>query len=347
MKRKSEVPLITGFVFFILLFIFAEAFTKGIANGISNCFKIIIPSLFPFLIASSVAGYGNISATAKKYIEPLTQKLFRLPAESITAILLGLFGGYLSGAKAIESMHSNGILTKSQSKRALCFCINAGMGFAVNAVGNGLLFSRKAGRVLLFSLCVSSILTGIISGFFVDKTEEAAKIKPKIRLPFSSVIVKSVKDSTLAMLYACGFVVMFSGICEIFSVNINNEIIRTVLTCVFEVTGGCIEIVGKTSLAVIAFVCAFGGICVHMQIFSMLQSLEISMLEFYAFRLLHSGLAYIICSITLIFYPVEMPVFLSFSQNVEMISFSVPATVSLFFLCVLLILDLDNSREIC
>lgn len=336
--------MITGIGFFVLLFIFSEKFLEGLNSGLIICVKIVIPSVFPFLIASSLAGCGEIPKKLRKILNPITRFFFRLPAESITAIILGMFGGYLSGAKAVQSLQSNGSLNKSQANRLMLFCINAGAGFSVNAVGNAMLCSREAGKVLLCSLCISALLTGVLSIFLPE--ENIKNDKHKINAPpFSAAFVNGVTSASQSMLAACGFVALFSGIGAVSDSYVKNETVRLILSCLLEVTKGCADITGTASLPVIASVCAFGGICVHLQIFSMVRDINIP--QFYVFRIIHAVIACIVCKISLYFHPIESAVFLTFSENAAAFSFSAPAAISLLFLSFLLIFDLDNSKKIC
>lgn len=347
MKKKSYAATAAGIALFVMLFVFSEQFMRGISSGLMNCAKIVIPSLFPFMIAASLAGSGALPKPFKMIFEPVTQFLFRLPAESLPAIILGQLGGYLSGAKAADSLYSNGILSKSQANRLLLFSVNAGMGFSVNAVGNALLDSREAGKVILAAMCISSLIIGIMSRFLPDDNDNRKNIIAKKNIPFSSAVVSSVSSGAYAMLATCAFVAVFSGIGAVTDEYIKSETVKTIISCLLEVTQGCIGIAGKASLPVMAAVCAFGGICVHMQIFSLSQSMDLKLTKFYLFRALHSILAYASCKIILYFHPVEKQVFMSFSENAAAVSFSVPAAISLLFLCALLILDLDNSKKIC
>lgn len=344
MKKNNYVAMVTGLIFFVMLFIFSEKFINGINSGLITCVRIVIPSVFPFLIASSLTGYGALPKPLKKFLDPITRFLFRLPADTVPAIILGQLGGYLAGVKAAESLQKNGIVSKSQAERLTLFCINAGMGFSVNAVGNAMLCSREAGKILLASLCISSLITGFISKFIPCNETDEKKTYQKQNTPFSDAVVNSVTSASHTMLAACGFVALFSGLCAVTDSLIGNETAKTAVTCLLEVTKGCIDLTGKTSLPVIALVCAFGGLCIHLQIFSMRR---INILRFYLFRIIHSVLAYVTCRIIVYFNPVDSPVFLSFTENAAPFSFSVPAAISLVFLSFLLILDLDNNRKIC
>lgn len=345
MKNKTFIFL-SGIVAFTVLFLFPQEFASGFSAGLSNCANVVIPSLFPFLAASSLAGSGEMPKCIKKIAEPLTRRLYRLPCDCLPAIILGQVGGYLSGVKAADSLYSSGIISRSQARRLLLFCINSGMGFSVNAVGNALLNSRESGKILLLSLCISSLFIGFFIRFLPDDPAEKKLTNPQ-KISFSRAVVNSVSSSSSAMLVCCGFVCFFSGAIAVITAAVGNPTASLTLSCLLEVTSGCASAAGNVSLPVIAAVCAFGGICVHMQIFSLSEAFGVSIPIFYLFRIFHSVSAFAVCKIILFFFPVDIQTSLSVTADFEMWSFSAPAAISLLFLCSLLILDLDNTKKLC
>lgn len=346
MKKIKSPAALAGTALFVFLFFFAQEFAEGLRLGLENCAKTVIPSLFPFLIAASLAGSGTLPEKAKKILNPITDRLFRLPADTLPVIILAQLGGYLSGAKAAESLCRSGYITKSQAQRLMLFSVNAGMGFSVNALGGVMLGSREAGRVIFASLCISSLITGFFTRFLPDEKGETNKIAPKSE-SLSATTVKSVSSSAAAMLTACAFIIFFSGLLSVICSRVQSENIRLFLACILEVTNGCMRAAGKISLPMLAAVCAFSGICVHLQVFALTESLGMKYGVFFLFRILHALLAFAVCSAALYFFPIDEQVFLSFSENAALWSFSAPASVSLLFLSALLILDLDNKAEIC
>lgn len=344
MKKNGFLPLAAGFLLFAVLFLFTQPFSEGFANGLQSCARIVIPSMFPFLVSSSLAGSGHLPDRLKRIFEPITQLLFRLPADCLPAIIIGQLGGYLSGAKAADSLCQSGIISPSQGSRLMLFSVNAGMGFAVNAVGSMMLGSRQLGRILLFSLCVSSLITGFFCRFIPEK--ENITVPRKKVIPFSTALVNSITSGTNAMLAACGFICIFSGIMSVIGSYIPDKTILSFVSCLLEITNGCIIAADSFSVPFIAAFCAFGGICVHLQIFAVTKSFSVSILKFCLFRILHAVLAYAICAVFLHFFPVEQQVFLSVSENAALWSFSAPSAVSLLFLSALLILDLDNTCKL-
>lgn len=346
LKANGFIALCAGAFSFIFLLIFWSEFSFGLNIGLTSCAKTVIPSLFPFLIAASLTSRGELPEKAKKFLNPITQKLFCLPSECLPAIILSQIGGYLSGAKAADELCRSGAISKTQAERLLLFGVNSGVGFSVNAVGIIMLGSRKAGMILFVSLCISSIITGFFTRFLPQEELKTHKL-PVPPPPLSEALVESVSSSAQAMLAACAFVTAFSGITSVLDSLIENENVKLIIACLLEVTNGCISTAGKVSLPSLAAVCAFGGICVHMQVFAVAKSTDIRKSVFYFFRILHSALAFTVCRVLLSFFPIEAPVFLSFSQNVQLWSFSAPASVSLLLLSALLILDLDNNKKIC
>ncbi len=337
--------MLAGILFFAVLFMFTDEFASGIIAGLSNCSKAVIPSLFPFMVAASLTGSGDIPERIKNFLNPITQFLFGLPSECFFAIVIGQLGGYLSGAKSAQTLYKSGRLTQSQAKKLLLFSINAGIGFTVNAIGSVMLRSRESGRILFISLTVSSLILGLVARR-LPCTQSALNSINIIDVPLSESIVKSVTSAAESTLYACAFVTVFSGICAVANSLIHNETVKIFISLLLEVTNGCFLAAGKISLPIIAAACAFGGICVHLQVFSVANDIKISIPLFYGFRVMHSALAYIICRILLHFFPIEQSVFLSLTPNAAVWSFSAPASVSLLFLSALLILDLDNKERI-
>ncbi len=345
MKSKENTAAFAGSAMFIFLLVFSGEFKEGFAYGLKNCAEIVIPSLFPFLIAASLAGSGELPPKANRFISAITQFLFRQPAESIFAVILGQLGGYLSGAKAAQSLCSSGKISVGQAEKLMLFCINPGIGFAVNALGSIMLSSRSSGRIIFASICISAFICGIISRFLPCKadTETNQKI---IQPSFSAAVVSSVSSGSLSILTVCAFVCLFSGLTSVIEAHLTNENIRLTVICLLEITNGCIYASKEMSLPFISAICAFGGLCVHMQIFSVTENFRIRPSLFYAFRVLHAVLSFTVCSLILWLFPAEQQVLLNITPEAALWSFSAPASVSLLFLSALLILDLDNKYKI-
>ena len=343
MKNRGYGVVSAGIFMFVFLLVFAEEFRAGFLTGLRNCSQTVIPSLFPFLIASSLSGSGNLPRFLLKPVSFFTKLLFRLPAESIFAIVLGQFGGYLSGAKSASALCDSGRISESQAEKLMFFCINPGIGFAINAVGSVMLSSRNSGRIIFVAICISSLLCGFFAKFLPCKTGEK-RINNIKSVPFSAAVVNSVSSGTFSVFSACAFVCLFSGFTAVIEACIPNENIKTLAVCFLEITNGCFLATKEMSLPFLSAMCAFGGICVHMQIFASADNFRINLPLFYAFRILHAFLAFAVCKLLIGLFPCDVQAMVNVTPQAALWSFSAPASISLLFLSALLILDLDYDR---
>lgn len=344
MKKGSALTAIAGAVIFIVTFRYTQAFSEGIITGLKNCATVIIPSLFPFMVAASFMGFAEIPKGLKRFVDPVTRLVFGQPSECVAAVFSGLFGGYPSGVKSAYSLWSGGRIGEENAKRLVLFCVNSGAGFCVNAVGGAMLGSEKAGGVILFSMCLAAVITGVFSRR--KAPPERLTVIPEYR-GFSEMFVESVASASRGIITVCAYTALLSGVISVISKMGFGENTVAAVACLLEVTSGCVEIAGKVPIPVIAAVCAFGGLCVHMQIFSIAGELKPKISEFYFFRMVHALLSGGICALMLKMFPIAEETALSLSENASAWSFSAPAAISLVFLASLLILELDKEKKIC
>lgn len=343
MSERKNVVSVMGVALFLVLFFYPADFMRGAATGLKNSASIIIPSLFPSMVAASLMAEGKMPQFLKRYIEPLTQRFFGQPADCITAVFAGLFGGYPSGARAAAALCDNGVISENCAKRLMLFCVNAGTGFCVNALGISLLCSKRAGVIIFASLIVSAIVTGL----FTKAENESSITVPVPEKSVSAAFVSSVASGASGIITVCAFSVLFSGLISVISKAATDSRLVIVIACLLEITSGCASAAGKIPLPLICAACAFGGVCVHLQIFAVSGEHKPDVLKFYVFRLIHAVLAGAICQMLISIFPVAVTTSLQISQNAQVYSFSLPAALSLLFFSSLLILELDKQRKVC
>lgn len=342
--KKNTVTAAVGVMIFALTFRYAQAFSQGVTVGLRNCAAVIIPSLFPFMAAASFLGSAELPQGVRRILSPVTRLLFGQPPESLAAVLSGLLGGYPSGARAAVSLYEGRKIGREDAGRLTLFCVNGGAGFCVNAVGTVLLGSEKAGQVIFLSMCIAALITGVMTRKGEVSIPDSVNTSGK---DFSRVFVDSVASASKGILTVCAYTALFSGVLSVISQFGLGRDTVSLIACLLEVTSGCAEIAGNVPIPIVASVCAFGGICVHMQIFAVADKLGISIVRFYFFRVIHSLLSGVICALLLRVFPVVCETSVSFSDNAAAWSFSAPAAISLTLLASMLILELDKDRKIC
>lgn len=341
-NRKIIIPC-AGVGLFLILFFCPAEFLQGAATGLKNSATIIIPSLFPSMVASSLLAEGELPSFLKKLISPFTQNFFGQPAECVTAVFAGLLGGYPSGARVASALCENGKISKNQAKRLMLFCINAGPGFCINALGVSLLGSQRAGVIVFVSLVISVLVIGL----FTKTEDEYVPTVYVAEKSASEAFVKSVASGASGIITVCAFSVLFSGLLAVISKIKMSRYLLITAACLLEITSGCASAAGRIPLPLICAACAFGGICVHLQIFASAGKNKPDLFKFYLLRLGHAVLSGTVCRLLLFAFPVAVQSGLQLSQNVQAYSFSLPAALSLLFFSSLLIFELDKQRKVC
>ena len=108
-------------LFFIFLLIFSNSNIFAAQNGLLLWAKHIIPSLFPFFVATELLNYTNISYYFSKFFERIMKPLFNVPGEASYAFIMGLLCGYPVGAKIINNFLHERKMFKKRSRKNACF----------------------------------------------------------------------------------------------------------------------------------------------------------------------------------------------------------------------------------
>ena len=82
----------------LLLILDTKTAIQGAQEGIRLCIMTVIPSLFPFFVLSSLLT-GALTGVRLRFLRPIG-KLCRMPAGSESLLLIGMLGGYPTGAKS-------------------------------------------------------------------------------------------------------------------------------------------------------------------------------------------------------------------------------------------------------
>ncbi len=332
-----------------------EVASVGVLQGMDACLGTLVPSLFPFMVLSCYLTESGIASRCGKIGAFLMHHVFRLPGCAAPVLLLGLIGGYPAGAKTAARLMERGELTHEQAGRLLCFCISAGPPFVLTTVGACLLGNHSAGIILLLSLSVAALLLGLLTRFFCGKENEMQILSPAA--PAASPFVSAVFGASRAMASMCAFVVVFSVLLALIrDTGVIPHIVRNLLllgvppgdaaalpSFISEVTSGCRDgALMRASLPLFAFGLGWGGLCVHLQIFSFFEKFPIPRLKFWIYRLLHGILSASITWQLLPFFPEYSTASSIWSQEIQgAMASSVPAAAALFLL--LLVMALDGS----
>ena len=270
------------------ILIFSESCSKGALNGISLCLNVLVPSLFPFMAASSFIVKSGLAQKIGKPLGKITKALFGLSGSFAPVIMLSVLGGYPVGAKGISELAKSGTVSQKKAQKAALFSGCAGPGFILSFVGQSLYNSKTMGLIILCSQIISVILLGIIVNLFDKSKGEDCRCdkSPYKSCSIGTAIVESALDSSKGILGICAFVVLFSAFIEIIGQIISDNTAENLLFCLLEVCSAVNRLSQNCTLEMTAFAIGLGGLCVHFQIFSALGEISVNKLLFFCIRII-------------------------------------------------------------
>ena len=180
-------------------------------EGLALCARSVIPSLFPFMVVTSLLLSLGLGELAAPWLAGLMEPLFRVPGAGSAALLLGLIGGYPIGAQTAAELYRGGLATRAEAERLLAFCNNSNPVFLISVLGAGVFGSVRAGVWLWLIHVLSALLTGLVfRGTGADARACRTAKRPVFRAAgLIPAFVGAVRSSVSGMLSVCGFVLFF------------------------------------------------------------------------------------------------------------------------------------------
>lgn len=246
----------------LLLIMDSKTALCGASDAIELCLHSVIPSIFPFLVLTGLLT-SAINGSQSRFLAPLGRVL-GIPKGSEGIFITGILGGYPTGAQAVYQAWQHGQLSKTDARRMLGFCSNAGPSFLF-----GILISAFPDIRMLWLLWGVQILSAILSAVMLPGGREHGSVSlPRNSITFS----QSLKRSVVSMGYICGWIILFRTIlafCDRWILWLLPESARVTVYGLVELANGCCNLKEISSVG-LRFVTAggllsFGGICVAMQ----------------------------------------------------------------------------------
>lgn len=323
LKRNLLPMLFLGFTFCLL--IFSKSNLPAVKSGLQLWATSVVPSLFPFFVATELLMHTNIVTLLGNLLTPLMKPFFNVRGEGSFALIMGIISGYPIGAKIASNFRQSNICSKEECERLLSFTNNSGPLFIIGTVGI-LMFGNTTIGILLFITHLLACLTvGIFFRFwkkgkntstastsstFINSSQKSATFSN-----LGEILAESITSSISTILLIGGFVVIFSSIISIFkasgllnsfsilltpifqTLNIDTAFIQGILTGILEITNGINSISSiackKISWNIIfaSFLLGFGGISILLQVWSITAKTDLSLKPYVYGKLLHGLLA--------------------------------------------------------
>ena len=310
-QRLQDAFVLCGFLLCGAgLLCYSKAVSAAMTQALALCVQVLLPSLFPFFVLSSMVISTGVIQRLSTRLEKPFQWLFGLPGSFGAALLLGAAGGYPVGAKTIATLYQQGQCSKRDAEKALRFCNNAGPAFLISAVGASLLQDPHAG----LNLYAVHVLSALIIGFIYRKNTDHVKYNgitaDHMRNTATiSLFLRAVTDAFSSFLNVSAFVLIFSVI----STMLQQLPLIDSLHCLpgggilwYGLLAGFLELTSGVAcltqgglppsilLPALSFVCGWGGCSVQFQTISLLHDAGLSCRQYLKSKLLQGILAALI-----------------------------------------------------
>ena len=335
-KKKFQDGFFMSAVLLMLLglILFPSESVTAAKNGVELCLNVIVPSLFPFFVLSTLCVELGLIQGLGRLMEKIMYPLFRVGGACAGAFLLGIVGGYPVGAKTAIALYGKGQCSKAEAERLLSFCNNSGPAFILGVVGAGIFSSSAAGLWLYGAHVAASISVGILFRFYGNPNIRSAARQASLSgsQGFAEAFTGSVKNAFQSTLNICAFVIFFTVVIRLLfltgvitylagflswllrDLGLSQDAVESILTGFIEMTSGVWSLRDMAAslgsrLCMAAFILGWAGLSVHCQVLSFIGSSGLSTRTYFFGKLLHG-----IISAILIFFLSE---FLSWDAPVS------------------------------
>ncbi len=207
---------------------------KAAERGLSVWWEIVLPALLPFFIAAELLMGIGVVHFMGVLMEPLMRPVFNVPGAGAFVLAMGLASGYPLGAALSARLKQDGMATKAEAERLMCFCNTSDPLFMTGAVAVGMFKRVDIGIYIVAAHYLSALTVGFLmrfwrrgspqsppvaqgsKGFIVTRAYRAMRqAQQKDRKPFGELLGNAVNKSINTLLMILGFIVLSSVVFEI------------------------------------------------------------------------------------------------------------------------------------
>ena len=292
-KKYFNTFIIIGLLVILLeLFNHSNTVNDTIINSSKLWFYNIIPSLFPMYIIIDLLINYDILSYLKFILKPIS-KLFKININSSIIFILSMLSGFPSNSKYISTYLDNDSISLNEANKILMFTHFSNPLFIINSIGINFLHNKLMGIIILISHYLTNIIIGLINRNYISTLNSNNDYKNK-KNSFVTTLTNSIYNTIKILFLLYGIITIFMIITTIINVNFHlNPILKTMISGLLEITTGIfytsnlnINVIYKASI--ITFFLSFGGISIHMQVFSILNKYKLNYLNYLRIRLIHA-----------------------------------------------------------
>lgn len=295
----------------ILLFFFeilnnSNLIINTVYKSINIWFYNIVPTIFPiYLTIDLLANYNGLYYLSKLFGK-FMEKVFKMKKETSFIFILSCLSGFPSNSKYIKIMLDNKEIDLEEANKLLTFTHFSNPLFIIESIGYKFLHNKKIGIIILICHYLTNIIIGLFyRNYYINLNSIDLKKKNKTSLVIclTNSIYKTIKILFLLL----GIITFFMLItCILREKILINSFILNIICGLLEMTQGIFYIASSNlniilKASIITFFISFGGISIHMQVFSILSDYKLKYSNYLLARIFHglisSSLVYFLLTI--------------------------------------------------
>ena len=296
-----------GIFLLILFFKNSDAAALWVTEGLRLCVTRLIPSLFPFMVVSSLIVSSGAGAYVCKPIGGISGKLLGTRADGACAVILGWLCGFPVGAKCAGELYDNGRIDREEYNRIVCVSSTPSPAFLIGAVGKGMLGSAAYGVILYGASLISAVAVGVIFKLVSKNKEKSvtASCTDEPKRGMAEIITGAITDSGFGMVSVCAFVVFFSAFLGVMNgalsgFSLPDGVVASIFF-IFELTTGVSKIATLDApyiLPLAALAVGWSGLSVHFQTISICAGRGVRLLPYFLAHALRAVICFALVSVT-------------------------------------------------
>lgn len=353
--NKKIIINICIYALIFYLLIHSKVITSSISSTTNLFTTKILPALFPYLLITELLINSGKINNLSIGLDSFLAKLFHVPKNTISCIIIGFLLGYPNAAKYILKLYDTKQIDSKIATKLISFTSNANISYIIATVGIGILGSIEIGIILAISHFLAAIIIGLCyvplyNNSIIQQTLLNSNSFKKIYSPFE-LLYSSIGSTLKTLAYIFAYTIIFSFIPIVLLNHFElPDLIKSLIIGLFELSNGInsistLNINLNIKIVLASFILSFSSIMIIVQIFSFAYKAKVKFKNLLLFKFLHGLLSCIITYI--IIHLIYTPTINVFSNtDIHLIKVNIlPSTVYMFSLTVIVLLILLLFRK--
>ena len=304
MKKRNIIHIFLFIIIICLILINSDKIIESIRFSFNLCLKDLFPALIPFMLLSNILINYNFINEISTTLKFLTKK-FKICENCSFILIMSLLSGTPSNAKYIKDMLNNKLINIKDAENCLNFCNFTNPIFILNTIGLTFLNNKKLGLIILISNYCSAFIVGLFNkNNFYNKEKYIKQIEKQKFINILTISINNIIDTLLLILgIITAFIIVTTIIDSTFKIPNNLKFLYGII----EIMQGLkyLSLTNfnyKIKAIISSMIISFGGLCIHAQVYSIIDNKKIRYLPYLKSRIIHSLLSGIITYLLIIIF---------------------------------------------